>query len=199
MNYLHRTGVISLLVVIASLATGAENHDHAESREVTNQRLSDTPPYAKGAQKGKTTPQSSDATITLLRIPEHSGAGEQVTWHVVAGGGGSVSAGMHTIDVSIGQNVTGLAKTGGVNVVVGYVQSFGPPPCCFGTTGNVNMAGIVDLSDLSALVSYLTGGGFVITCPEEANVNRAGIVDLSDLSALVSYLTGGGFVLPNCV
>ena len=70
--------------------------------------------------------------------------------------------------------------------------------CCVGTTGNVNMLGIVDLSDLSALVSYLTGGGYVLPCPVEANVNAVGIVDLSDLSALVSYLTGGGYVLPNC-
>jgi len=70
--------------------------------------------------------------------------------------------------------------------------------CCTGTTGNVNMAGIVDLSDLSALVSYLTGGGYVLPCAKEANVNATGIVDLSDLSALVSYLTGGGYVLPTC-
>jgi hypothetical protein len=70
--------------------------------------------------------------------------------------------------------------------------------CCLGTTGNVNGSGIVDLADLSALVSYLTGGGYVLPCVPEANVNDTGIVDLADLSALVSYLTGGGFVLPNC-
>ena len=73
-----------------------------------------------------------------------------------------------------------------------------PATCCVGKRGNVNLAGIVDLSDLSALVSYLTGGGFVLSCFDAANINGAGIVDLSDLSALVSYLTGGGFVLPNC-
>jgi len=72
------------------------------------------------------------------------------------------------------------------------------PGCCVGTTGNVNMTGIVDLSDLSSLVSYLTGGGYVLPCVKEANVNAAGIVDLSDLSALVSYLTGGGYILPGC-
>ena len=70
--------------------------------------------------------------------------------------------------------------------------------CCFDKTGNVNQVGIVDLADLSASVSYLTGGGYVLPCPEAANVNSAGIVDLADLSALVSYLTGGGYVLPNC-
>jgi len=70
--------------------------------------------------------------------------------------------------------------------------------CCVGVRGNVNYTGIVDLSDLSALVSYLTGGGYVLPCPNEANVNATGIVDLGDLSALVSYLTGGGYVLPSC-
>lgn len=70
--------------------------------------------------------------------------------------------------------------------------------CCVGNRGNVNGVGIIDLSDLSGLVSYLTGGGFTLPCPVGANVNGVGIVDLSDLSALVSYLTGGGFVLPSC-
>jgi hypothetical protein len=77
-----------------------------------------------------------------------------------------------------------------------YVR--GCKSCCVGTTGNVNMAGGVDLADLSALVSFLTGGGYVLTCTAEANVNKAGAVDLADLSALVSYLTGGGYVLPAC-
>ena len=70
--------------------------------------------------------------------------------------------------------------------------------CCDGYRGNLNMLGIVDLSDLSALVSYLTGGGFELPCNDAANVNGAGIVDLTDLSSLVSYLTGGGYALPNC-
>ncbi len=71
--------------------------------------------------------------------------------------------------------------------------------CCVGTTGNVNMTGIVDLADLSSLVAYLTGQGYVLPCVDEANINKVGIVDLADLSSLVSYLTGGGFVLPNCI
>ncbi|PWB70449.1 hypothetical protein C3F09_09040 [candidate division GN15 bacterium] len=77
-------------------------------------------------------------------------------------------------------------------------DGIGDACCCVGTRGNVNYVGIVDLSDLSALVSYLTGGGFMLPCPSEGNVNGSGIVDLSDLSALVSYLTGGGYILPTC-
>lgn len=70
--------------------------------------------------------------------------------------------------------------------------------CCIGKRGNVNSSGIIDLGDLSALVSYLTGSGFVPPCMDAANVNGSGIVDLGDLSALVSYLTGSGFQLVNC-
>jgi len=88
-----------------------------------------------------------------------------------------------------------VSGTGGFDAILSQIN---PTTCCVGTTGNVNNAGIVDLADLSALVSYLTGGGYVLTCQPEANVNNAGIVDLADLSALVSYLTGGGYVLPNC-
>jgi uncharacterized protein YkwD len=73
-----------------------------------------------------------------------------------------------------------------------------PCLCCVGTTGNINNSGGVDLADLSALVSYLTGGGYVLTCIPEANVNGSGAVDLADLSALVVYLTGGGYTLPSC-
>jgi len=77
-------------------------------------------------------------------------------------------------------------------------DGIGDACCCVGVRGNVNYKGIVDLADLSTLVGYLTGSGYILSCPNEANVNGLGIVDLADLSALVSYLTGGGYVLPTC-
>lgn len=70
--------------------------------------------------------------------------------------------------------------------------------CCAGKTGDINFSGVTDLSDLSMLVSSLTGGTVELPCTKAANVNGTGIVDLSDLSALVNYLTGGGYFLPNC-
>lgn len=77
-------------------------------------------------------------------------------------------------------------------------------PCCNGTTGNVNMSGILDLADLSLLVGYLTvspPGRPTLPCFDEANVNNSGIIDLADLSMLVAFLTvpaPGKPVLPNC-
>lgn len=89
-----------------------------------------------------------------------------------------------------------------------YVLSFtppAPPSCCTGTTGNVNMTGIVDLSDLSLLIAYMTvpaPGKPNLPCTDEANINAAGIIDLGDLSLLVAYLTVPAPdkpVLPNCL
>ncbi|PWB74372.1 hypothetical protein C3F09_04035 [candidate division GN15 bacterium] len=70
--------------------------------------------------------------------------------------------------------------------------------CCPDSTGDINLSGVVDLSDLSALISYMTGSGYVLPCIGAGNVNAVGIIDLSDLSALISYLTGGGYILPHC-
>ncbi|MFZ1685260.1 MAG: hypothetical protein WAU88_14180, partial [Candidatus Zixiibacteriota bacterium] len=70
--------------------------------------------------------------------------------------------------------------------------------CCQGVRGNVNLTGTVDLADLSALVNYLTGGGYLLPCEGEANVNGVGVVDLADLAGLIDYLAGGGYVLLSC-
>jgi hypothetical protein len=73
-----------------------------------------------------------------------------------------------------------------------------PVSCCTGMRGNVDGIGIVELADLSALISYLTGGGYVPSCMDRANVNGQGVVDLADLSTLVAYLTGLPAVLAQC-
>lgn len=57
--------------------------------------------------------------------------------------------------------------------------------------GDVTFNGIIDLTDLSYLVAYLTTGGLPpVPVMEAGNVSCSGIVDLADLSAIVSYLTG---------
>jgi len=124
-------------------------------------------------------------------------AGEQIKWWVMGGGGGAANSTNFKLSGTIGQTAAGPIASTNFKLTQGFWQNF-VTSCCVGTTGNVNATGIVDLSDLSALVNYLTGGGYVLPCIPEANVNNAGIVDLSDLSALVNYLTGGGYVLPSC-
>lgn len=77
------------------------------------------------------------------------------------------------------------------------LQTFRGPACCEGTTGNVDGNAGVDLSDLSWLIGYMTGGGG-LNCIGEADVDQSSAVDLSDLSILVYYLVGGEYQLPAC-
>lgn len=125
-------------------------------------------------------------------------AGEQIKWQVISGGGGRGTSTSYILNGTLGQTAAGPGTSASYKINQGYWQNFGSGSCCVGKRGNVNMVGGIDLSDLSALVSYLTGGSFVPPCTDAANVNGAGGVDLSDLSSLVSYLTGGSFVLVDC-
>ncbi|MBK7140451.1 MAG: thrombospondin type 3 repeat-containing protein [bacterium] len=72
--------------------------------------------------------------------------------------------------------------------------------CCQGTTGNVNLEGGIDLSDLSLIIGYLTMTPRpVLPCLEEANINAVEGIDLSDLSLLIAYLTVTPRpTIPNC-
>jgi hypothetical protein len=71
--------------------------------------------------------------------------------------------------------------------------------CCIGRRGNVTADGadMVDLTDLSFLVNYLTAGG-ILPCPKEADWNGSALTDLTDLSGLVAYLTGAGGTAQEC-
>jgi|WetSurMetagenome_2_1015567.scaffolds.fasta_scaffold227144_2 hypothetical protein len=150
---------------------------------------------SSAAPKPEVTPdQPVVSTVQTARLLTD----EQVKWQVISSGGNKGSSTNYILDGTMGQTATGTATSTNYKVNQGFWQNFSSGSCCVGMTGNVNATGIVDLADLSALVSYLTGGGYVLPCVAEANVNNSGIVDLADLSALVSYLTGGGFVLPSC-
>jgi hypothetical protein len=143
-------------------------------------------------------------------VTKFSRAGNEVIYSTYLGG--SFDDGCYGIAVGASDNayVTGWASSadfptqnpyqstfgGGLHDV--FVTKLGVYPCCTGTTGNVNLTGIVDLADLTALVRLITYGDYPITCMEAVNVNAVGSIDLSDLSALVSYLTGAGYALPNC-
>jgi glucose/arabinose dehydrogenase len=81
----------------------------------------------------------------------------------------------------------------------GVPSACGATSCCIGTTGNVNLAGGEDLSDLSTLIAYFTASPRpTLPCPAEADINTVSPIDLSDLSLLINYLVGGGATFPAC-
>jgi C1A family cysteine protease len=83
-----------------------------------------------------------------------------------------------------------------------YDHIIGGCSCCRDVVGNVNAdaSDLVDLSDLSMLISYLTSSGIQLPCQIESNVSGDPLnrVDLSDLSTLIGYLVGSGLQLRTC-
>ncbi len=77
----------------------------------------------------------------------------------------------------------------------------GKVSCCEGVTGNLDLFGSVDISDLSFLISYLVSLPRPdLPCFSEADINKSLAIDLTDLSIMIAYLTGppGSVVLPTC-
>ncbi len=71
--------------------------------------------------------------------------------------------------------------------------------CCVGTTGNVDGSSdcMVDISDVFAMVDYLSASIPLSSCSAENDVNIDGTADISDLFALIDYLAGAA-ALPTC-
>ena len=71
--------------------------------------------------------------------------------------------------------------------------------CCQGTTGNVDGSadGVVDISDIFAMVDYLGASIPLSYCRAANDVNKDGTIDISDLFALIDYLSGTAS-LPVC-
>ncbi len=103
--------------------------------------------------------------------------------------GSGTNGGVDALTIYNGKLIAGgVFTTAGNKLAANIAQR--SPSCCQGIRGNVNCHGGIDLSDLSSLVSYLTGGGYKLCCFEAANINGVGGVDLGDLTAIVSCLTG---------
>lgn len=66
--------------------------------------------------------------------------------------------------------------------------------------GDINNSGTVDLSDLSALIAYLTGQMPALPNPNGGDVNGSCFINLVDLSSMINYLIfGQPTPVPGCV
>ncbi len=85
------------------------------------------------------------------------------------------------------------------DTVVNITLSGTLPNCCAGRTGNVDgdASDIVDISDMFAMIDYLSAGLPLSPCLDEDDANRDGTIDISDLFALIDHLTGM-LLLPFC-
>jgi hypothetical protein len=111
--------------------------------------------------------------------------GEEVNWSVMAGGGGTVTAGDFVIASTIGQPSAGTATAGDLTIHAGYWQDFGSGYLC----GDADGSGRINISDAVFIVAYIFGG----PAPEPllaADTNCSGSVNISDVVFLVGYIFG---------
>jgi len=77
-----------------------------------------------------------------------------------------------------------------------------PDDRCHGLVGNVNCDpdGLIDISDVSAIIDHLFLSLRPLCCPGEANISGEGgdVVDISDVSALIYYLFVSATETPPC-
>ena len=117
-----------------------------------------------------------------------------IATQVISNGATNASNASYSLQGTMRQSAIRLTKSGGNQLQQGYWRyALTFYSCCIGIRGNVNNDEMqaVDVSDLSILSSYLSGGGVVLPCTLEADVNGSGTIDISDLSLLSSYLQGG--------
>lgn len=66
--------------------------------------------------------------------------------------------------------------------------------CCVNFRGNINgdQSDMIDISDLTTLVSFMFQSGPTPPCPHETDVNGDTSIDISDLTTLVSFMFSEG-------
>ncbi len=134
-----------------------------------------------------------------VQVSQSPAVGEHIEWQVISSGGGRGSSASYVVNATIGQTAVGEVASASYKIKQGFWQTFGPIACCIGSTGNVDGSGdgVVDISDVFAMVDYLGASVPLSSCPDENDVNIDGTIDISDLFALIDYLTGA-VGLPIC-
>ena len=118
--------------------------------------------------------------------------GEQIKWQVISGGATNGSSTNYSLMGTVGQTAVGSGSSTNYGINHGYWQNFTSGAGCCNLPGDFNDDGSVDISDLTAMVDFMFGGGPAAVCADEADVNGDNGIDISDLTYRVDFMFGGG-------
>ena len=191
----NRYGLLAAALILTVAPSVILSVDRREAdTDIANPNLAATasPHLAESKQVGPKPAQ----IVTSAAKPM---TGEQINWQVISSGGGHTTSTNYSVDATVGQTAVGEVSSTSYKINQGFWQTFGPPACCHGTTGNVDGSrdGVVDISDVFAMVDYLSSSIPLSNCAAANDVNKDGTIDISDLFALIDYLTGAA-PLPAC-
>lgn len=144
---------------------------------------------ASGGSQGSTA-----ASVETVASNSLTASGEQIKWHVVAGGGSlNASAGGFVLSATIGQTAATAAVSTAYKLNQGYWQNFSVACLC----GDANGSGSFSISDVVKIINYIFSGGPAPNPLCLGDANGSGAISISDAVRLINYIFGGG-PAPHC-
>ena len=128
--------------------------------------------------------------VLTLVVASVSMSAIELNWQVLSDGGVKSSSASYQMDATLDQMAIGQSSSASYNLNLGFWQNFSSG-CC-DLPGDFNDDVSVDISDLTAMVDFMFGGGPAASCADKADVNGDNSVDISDLTYRVDFMFGGG-------
>jgi hypothetical protein len=123
-------------------------------------------------------------------------SGEEINWQVISSGGSQGSSSTNfQLSGTTGQTAVGVGSSTNFGLNHGYWQDFGGSsgPCdC--EPGEMNADGVINIFDVTGLISYLYLGGSAPTPYALCNgdMNKDCVCNIFDVTGLISFLYLGG-------
>jgi hypothetical protein len=137
---------------------------------------------------GDTNPkEEASAQVT----PAKRAAAYEINWQVISSGATNGTSTSYRFQGTLGQPVIGEGSSESFRLSHGFWQEFGPPTCCVGIRGDVDMSGTINVADVTYLSAYLKQkppGSPAPPCFEEGDVNGSGTINVADVTYLSAYL-----------
>lgn len=92
---------------------------------------------------------------------------------------------------TLGQTAVGPAESESFRLSQGYWQDFGSANCC-NMPGDANDDDVVNILDITYLISFLYKGGPQPPCLYEGDANGGCTTNILDVTYLIAYLYKGG-------
>ena len=209
LSILRVTIAVSVFLLFASISFGAEKKtsEDIDTKTVVSQKQTTTSSTStkqdtKQEPQAKTRENSSSTLIPepiLLQpqsTPQTSAsavAAFNISWFVIAAGGGSGSSNNYILGGTAGQTSVGEGSSTNYTLNSGFWPGV-DGGCCVGIRGDVNGEGDdATILDLTFLVDFIFRGGPPGDCDEEADVNSDGDPQtILDLTFLVDFIFRGG-------